>query len=66
MYRAFCCFDKGKLIIVFNGFQKKSQKTPMKEIEKAMELKKEYFRLKKELSKRNRLNRREWREIECF
>ena len=47
IYRAFCCFDKGKLIIVFNGFQKKSQKTPKKEIEKAMKLKKEYFRLKK-------------------
>ena len=47
IYRAFCCFDKGKLIIVFNGFQKKSQKTPKKEIEKAIKLKNEYFRLKK-------------------
>ncbi len=34
IYRIFCCFDKGNLIILFNGFQKKSQKTPMKEIEK--------------------------------
>ncbi len=47
IYQAFCCFDKGRLIIIFNGFQKKSQKTPKKEIEKAMKLKNEYFDLKK-------------------
>jgi phage-related protein len=47
IYRVFCCSDKGELIVVFNGFQKKSQKTPKKEIEKAMKLKNEYFRLKK-------------------
>jgi len=35
------------LIIIFNGFQKKSQKTPKNEIEKAMRLMKEYFELKK-------------------
>jgi phage-related protein len=27
IYRIFCCFDEGKLVILFNGFQKKSQKT---------------------------------------
>ena len=43
IYRIFCCFDEGKLIVLFNGFQKKTQKTPKKEIEKAMRLKKEYF-----------------------
>ena len=47
IYRIFCCFDEGKLIILFNGFQKKSQKTPKNEIEKAMRLMKEYFELKK-------------------
>ena len=47
IYRVFCCFDKGNLIVLFNGFQKKTQKTPMKEIEKAMKLKDEYFRIKK-------------------
>ncbi len=47
IYRVFCCFDKGKLVVLFNGFQKKSQKTLKKEIEKAMKLKNEYFRLKK-------------------
>jgi phage-related protein len=43
IYRVFSFFDEGKLIILINGFQKKSQKTPKKEIEKAEKLKKEYF-----------------------
>lgn len=46
IYRIFCCFDEGKLIVLFNGFQKKSQKTSKKEIDKAMRLKKEYFEQK--------------------
>ena len=46
IYRIFCCFDKGNLFVLFNGFQKKSQKTPKKEIEKAMRLKQEYFESK--------------------
>ena len=28
IYRLFCCFDEGKLVVLFNGFQKKTQKTP--------------------------------------
>jgi phage-related protein len=47
IYRVFCCFDEGKLIVLFNGFQKKTQKTPMNEIEKAMKIKNEYFESKK-------------------
>ena len=47
IYRVFCCFDEGKLIVLFNGFQKKTQKTPVNEIEKAMRIKKEYFDSKK-------------------
>ncbi len=43
IYRVFCCFDEGKLIVLFNGFQKKTQKTPKKEIEKAMRIKKRLF-----------------------
>jgi phage-related protein len=39
----FCCFDEGNLVILFSGFQKKTQKTPQKEIDKAQQLKKEYF-----------------------
>jgi phage-related protein len=42
IFRIFCCFDKGKLIILFNGFQKKTQKTPTNEIEKALIIKREY------------------------
>jgi phage-related protein len=47
IYRVFCCFDKGQIVILFNGFQKKSQKTPKKEIDKALRLKNEYFNNKK-------------------
>jgi phage-related protein len=47
IYRIFCCFDKGKLVVVFNAFQKKTQNTPKKEIEKAQKLMEEYFNLKK-------------------
>ena len=28
IYRIFCCFDTGNLVVLFNGFQRKSQKTP--------------------------------------
>ena len=44
IYRIFCCFDKGNLIVLFNGFQKKSQKTPKSEIDKALKIKEEYFK----------------------
>ena len=47
IYRIFCCFDKGKLVVLFNAFQKKTQKTPKKEIEKALKLMDEYFNLNK-------------------
>jgi len=47
IYRIFCCFDEGKLIVLFNGFQKKTQKTPKVEIGRAMRLKSEYFQAKK-------------------
>lgn len=47
IYRIFCCFDEGKLVVLFNGFQKKTQKTPKNELDKAIELKKEYFLQKK-------------------
>ena len=43
IYRIFCCFDEGNLVVLFNGFQKKSQKTPQKEIDKALKIKQEYF-----------------------
>ena len=47
IYRIFCCFDKENLVVLFNGFQKKSQKTPKNEIDLALALKNEYFNSKK-------------------
>jgi phage-related protein len=46
-YRIFCCFDKGRLVVLLNGFQKKTQKTPKNELEKALILMNEYFQQKK-------------------
>ena len=43
IFRVFGFFDKGQLIILLNGFQKKTQKTPKGEIELAEKLKKQYF-----------------------
>jgi phage-related protein len=42
IFRIFCFFDKGQLVIIANGFQKKMQKTPKQEIEKALKIKQEY------------------------
>lgn len=42
IYRVFCFFDAGKLVVVANGFQKKTQKTPKREIERALLIKSEY------------------------
>lgn len=42
IFRIFAFFDKGNLVILGNGFQKKTQKTPKIEIEKALKIKKEY------------------------
>ena len=38
IWRVFCFFDNGKLVILLNGFQKKTQKTPKSEIAKAVKL----------------------------
>ena len=43
IYRIFCFFDKGNLVILLNGFQKKTERTPKNEIEKAERLKKKYY-----------------------
>jgi phage-related protein len=42
IFRIFCFFDQGQLVVLANGYQKKSQKVPKKEIEKALKIKKEY------------------------
>lgn len=41
-FRIFCFFDQGQLVVLANGFQKKTQKTPKKEIEKALKIKEDY------------------------
>jgi len=47
IWRVFCFFDKGKLVILLNGFTKKTQKTPKKEIDRAVELMNLYYEDKK-------------------
>jgi phage-related protein len=54
IFRVFCCFDEGNIVILFNGFQKKTQKTPKTEIEKAQGLKQEYFDLKNKGNEKGR------------
>jgi putative addiction module killer protein len=51
IYRIFFCFDDGNIVILFNGFQKKSQKTPENEINKAISLKNEYYAEKQHINK---------------
>jgi phage-related protein len=47
IYRVFFIFDKGNVVVLFNGFQKKAQKTPRKEINKAKRIKQEYYESQK-------------------
>ncbi|WP_221420372.1 type II toxin-antitoxin system RelE/ParE family toxin [Fulvivirga sp. M361] len=42
IFRIFCFFDMGQLVVLMNGFQKKTQKTPKNVIYKALKIKKEY------------------------
>lgn len=42
IFRIFCFFDKGQLVVLANGFQKKTQKTPKNEIDLALKIKREY------------------------
>jgi phage-related protein len=43
IYRIFTFFDDNKLVILLHGFQKKTQKTPRKEIERAKKLRRDYY-----------------------
>jgi putative addiction module killer protein len=47
IFRVFFIFDEGNVVMLFNGFQKKTQKTPQSEINKAIQIKKEYYAGKK-------------------
>ncbi len=46
IFRIFCFFDMGNLVVVGHGFQKKTQKTPKQQIEQAERIKKEYYESK--------------------
>lgn len=48
IFRIFCCFDGNRLVVLFSGFQKKTQKTPPKEIERAIRIMNEYYNDKNE------------------
>ncbi len=52
IFRIFCCFYEGNLIVLFNGSQKKTQKTPKKKIEKAFQIMHGYFDYKKKENKK--------------
>jgi phage-related protein len=43
IYRVFFIFDEGEIVVLFNEFQKKTQKTPLNEIEKAIKIKEAYY-----------------------
>lgn len=47
IFRIFCFFDQGKLVVLANGFRKKTQKTPKQEITKALKIMEEYYENKK-------------------
>ena len=47
IWRVLCFFDKGRLVILLNGFQKKTEKTPKNEIDKAINLMDEYYESRK-------------------
>lgn len=47
IFRVFFIFDEGNVVMLFNGFRKKTQKTPQSEINKAIQLKKEYYESRK-------------------
>ena len=46
IFRIFCFFDEGSLVVLANGFQKKTKKSPKQEIEKALKIKTEYYESK--------------------
>ena len=43
IYRIFCFFDKNDIVVIGHGFQKKTQKTPQQELDKAKKIKKQYY-----------------------
>jgi len=58
IYRIFCCFDEGNIVVLFNAFQKKSQKMPKQELDLAQRLMKEYFSQKERTDEKGRNKKR--------
>ena len=52
IYRVFFIFDEGNIVVLFNGFHKKTQKTPQNEIDKALKIKEEYYAYKQSQNSR--------------
>lgn len=51
IFRIFCFFDKNNLVVIGHGFQKKTEKTPHKELDRALRIKKEYYEEKQKSNK---------------
>ncbi len=47
IFRIFCFFDDNNLVVIGHGFQKKTQKTPEREIERGEKIKRDYYEEKK-------------------
>ena len=54
IFRIFCFFDLDNIVVIGHGFQKKTQKTPKQQIERAEQIKKEYYESKKQRTKKSR------------
>lgn len=46
-FRIFFIYDGDTIVVLFNAFKKKTQKTPDSEIKKALKLKEEYYGIKR-------------------
>lgn len=53
IYRLFFIFDDDRIVVLFNGFQKKTQKTPKTEINKAIKIVKDYYDYKREYANKH-------------
>jgi len=58
IYSIFCCFDEGNIVVLFNAFQKESQKTPKQELALSQKLTKEYLGQKEKTDEKGRNKKR--------
>ena len=47
IYRIFFIFDNNRIVVLVNGFQKKTQKTPRTEIDRAIKIMEDYYEYKR-------------------